>query len=167
MLNSATAGIRPLPLAPRIPGPLNGKSDIGHISESNGTDPKLRIPHEVIIMEDLTYVSKIVGIMAALIIVRLIIRAALKESVVQKLSGAISPILLSPMITGGPMFIAMPVFAYAVKNPEIPSFLVLMPLIGGLGLSWGLVIMLAKLQRQKERIDRLERLIPSEDNEKI
>lgn len=118
-------------------------------------------------MNDLIYIGKIVAIIAVSITVKFIIQAALKKSKVRKLFGAISPFLLPPMITGGPMFIAIPAFAYAVKSPDIPPFLVIMPLVGGLALSFGLVAMLIMLQRQRERIERLERLIPSEYNEEI
>ena len=65
------------------------------------------------------------------------------------------------------MFIAIPASIYTLKSPEISSYLVFMPLAGGVGLSIGLAAMFVMLQRQKEEIGRLRKLIPHEDDEKI
>ena len=61
-------------------------------------------------MDFLIDVLKVLGIIAALIALRFIIQAVMKNRKAGELMKVILPFLIPPLITGGPMFIAIPAF---------------------------------------------------------
>ncbi|MBT4100682.1 MAG: hypothetical protein HOM68_29625 [Gemmatimonadetes bacterium] len=117
-------------------------------------------------MLDPINILKVVGIMAALIAFRMVVQILLRKS------GAgfgwlkdVLPFILPPLLTGGPMFLAFPVFFLAVKSESIPSFVAIMSLAGGLGLMFGLMAIVSMLMKQQRRIQELEGLLPVQENE--
>lgn len=115
-------------------------------------------------MNDLINVGKVVGILIALIAFRFIVQAVMKKSNVRKLAGSILPFLLPPLITGGPMFIAIPAILYPMENSNVSSYLAVMAFAGGAGLSIGLGAIFIIVQRQGEEISRLEKLVTRENS---
>jgi len=101
-------------------------------------------------MSILIDVGKVVGIIVALIAVRFIIKTVLKNPKIPKPARGTLTFLLPPLITGGPMFIAIPASLYAMESPEISSY-AFMALAGGAGLSIGLAAMFVILQRRDTR----------------
>ena len=117
-------------------------------------------------MLDPINILKVVGIMAALLAFRIVIQILLRRS------GAsygwlknVLPFMLPPLLTGGPMFLAFPVFFLAVKSESIPSFVAIMSLAGGLGLMFGLLAMMAMLMKQQRRLQELESLLSVQEGE--
>jgi hypothetical protein len=117
-------------------------------------------------MLDPINILKVVGIMAALFAFRMVVQILLRRS------GArygwlknILPFMLPPLLTGGPMFLAFPVFFLAVKSESIPSFVAIMSLAGGLGLMFGLLAMMAMLMKQQRRLQELESLLSVQEGE--
>lgn len=113
-------------------------------------------------MGELTGIAKVVVIIAALIALRWGVQIIMRKPISLKTAGSALSFMLPPLITGGPMFIAIPASLYAIKSPDVPLFIVLMSYVGGLCLSIGLVAILTMLQRQKEAIHRLEALLLKE-----
>jgi hypothetical protein len=117
-------------------------------------------------MLDPINILKVVGIMAALLAFRIVIQILLRRS------GAsygwlknVLPFMLPPLLTGGPMFLAFPVFFMAVKSEYSPTFVAIMSLAGGLGLMFGLLAMMAMLMKQQRRLQELESLLPVQEDE--
>ena len=72
---------------------------------------------------------------------------------------SILPYLIPPLITGGPMLLAIPASLYALKDPGVPASLGHMAFAGGVGLVIGLVLMFVVLLRQGLEIVRLSALV--------
>ena len=69
---------------------------------------------------------------------------------------------IPPLITGGPLFIAIPASMYALKNPDVSAYLGLMAFAGGVGLSIGVGLMFLLLLRQGREIVHLRGLVESD-----
>ena len=72
---------------------------------------------------------------------------------------SILPYLIPPLITCGPMLLAIPASLYALKDPGVPASLGHMAFAGGVGLVIGLVLMFIFLLRQGREIVRLSALM--------
>lgn len=110
---------------------------------------------------DLMNIVKIAAILVALIVVRVGVQALLRSrSGPGGRFGDVVPFVLPPMITGGPMFLAIPVAAVLLRDPEVPSFLVYLVFGGAVLLGMGLAGLLYLLMRQRRQIDELTSLLP-------
>lgn len=74
-------------------------------------------------------------------------------------SWSILPFFVPPLITGGPMFIAIPAALYALKEPAAPAQFAYFAFGGGAGLGIGLALMFAILMRLTREIDSLRATI--------
>ena len=114
-------------------------------------------------MSYLIAVFKVIAIFAVLIALRLIIQARMNNTKGGELLKNMLPFFVPPLITGGPILIAIPALLSAGANPSSGSYLAI---FGAAGLSIGLVAMLGMLTRQGNEIRRLERLIGGDDGKK-
>ncbi len=72
------------------------------------------------------------------------------------------PLIIPPLITGGPMLLAIPASMYALKDPGVSAYLALMAFAGGAGLVIGLVLIFVILLRQGREIVHLRELLDSD-----
>ena len=104
-------------------------------------------------------IAKIAGIIIALVALRLIVQSTMKNSKAIEWMKRNLTFLMPPLITGGPMFIAIPAAQYAIADPSVSSYLALSAFAGGAGLGIGLVMLLARLMHQEREIRELRTLI--------
>ena len=69
------------------------------------------------------------------------------------------PFCVPPLITGGPMFVALTTAMCVLNDPDVPSKFALFAFAGGAGLGIGLVIVFGIVMRQGREIARLRGLI--------
>ena len=106
--------------------------------------------------------ERIILIVAGLIALRFAVQWILNRRRAVGAASAASPLLgfvLAPLLTGGPMFIALSVLFGGLEKGGTPAFL--MGLGGGLGLAFGLVGLFAIVMRQQREIDALREQIGS------
>ena len=113
-------------------------------------------------MPDLIDILKIVVIACALIALRIVIQALIKHGGGGNFLERVPLFAMPPLLTGGPMFIALPAGLYAVQSESVPNAFFLMALGGGLGLTFGLLVMFTMLIAQRRQIERLQELISGE-----
>ncbi|MFC1526104.1 hypothetical protein ACFL6X_04750 [Candidatus Latescibacterota bacterium] len=110
-------------------------------------------------MDYVMNIGKLLAIFAALIALRFFIQAVTKGRGCEQPGASRLSFVVAPLITGGPMFIAIPASMYALKEPSAPSFFALAAWGGALGLAIGLVIMFRTLMRQQQDILTLQELL--------
>ncbi len=121
-------------------------------------------------MPELITILKVVGIAAALILVRFVIQALLHRHLLHKHHGKFEwfsknllPFCIPPLITGGPMFIAMAASLFAIQTESVPVLFVFMAFGGGLGLMFGLMAIFSLVMQQQRKIQHLESLLTVDD----
>ncbi len=67
--------------------------------------------------------------------------------------------LIPPLITGAPMFNAVPAALYAMKEPAAPAQFAYLAFGGGAGLGIGLALMFTIIMRLTREIDRLREIV--------
>ncbi|HJP30655.1 MAG TPA: hypothetical protein QGF95_08880 [Candidatus Latescibacteria bacterium] len=73
------------------------------------------------------------------------------------------PFFVPPLITGGPMAIAIPASLYALKESSVTANLALVAFAGAVSLSVGLAVMFVIVMRQEREIDRLRVLVEADE----
>ena len=108
---------------------------------------------------------RVLAILAALIAFRFIIQAVMNNPKRRKLMGAVVPFLIPPLITGGPMFIAIAASMYPVHSPDVSPFFAYAAFGGGAATAIGLAGLAVMQGQQGREIQRLESLILCENDE--
>ena len=116
-------------------------------------------------MDNLAQVVKIAAILAALIALRFFVQAVARRPGSGRFLQGILPFALPPLITGCPMFIAIPAAAYAISDPTVTPYLAVMAFAGGVGLAFGLVALYGLVMRQQRELARLEEMITGASDE--
>lgn len=104
-------------------------------------------------------ISKILAILAGLIAIRVVVQAAMRGRRTSGFLKSLLPFVVPPLVTGGPMLIAIPACMYALREPSVPGAFVLMAFGGAAALALGLGAMFALLMIQQREIARLETLV--------
>lgn len=110
-------------------------------------------------------VLRVIIIVVGLLALRVVVQRAL-----QRRGGGLGPglssglrFLLPPMLTGGPMFLAVACAAGALKSPDTPPFLFFMALGGGVALGIGLMLLLALFLQQQRAIEALQAQLSADE----
>ena len=103
---------------------------------------------------------RIAAIIAGLIALRFALQAVLRR----RGGGGLEKLrfLLPPLITGGPMFVALPTALIIARDPEAPAFFFFFTLGGGLALMFGLMMMFMMIVQQQDTINQLKAQLESE-----
>ncbi|MFA6109186.1 MAG: hypothetical protein WDA75_10480 [Candidatus Latescibacterota bacterium] len=108
-------------------------------------------------MDYVTSAITVLGILSALVAVRLVARVLGRHPASGRFLKALLPFALPPLITGGPGLIGVSVFLCSLRDPSVPSYLALLGLAGGVMLAIGLTVMLGMLTRQQREILGLQK----------
>ena len=108
---------------------------------------------------DLMNIVKIAAILAAVILVRIGVQMLLRRQDASRGLTRILPFILPPMITGGPMFLALPVAVAVMGDSSVSPLFVYLAFGGAVLLGLGLAGLLVLLSQQQRQIDELRLMI--------
>lgn len=118
-------------------------------------------------MDTPTEIGLVAVALVALIAFRwFVLRAAVQNPRAKGRLQSALPMILPPLVAGGPLFIAIAAASYPVESPEVSPFLVYAAFGGGIALSVGLAAMVSMLMTQQRQISRLTALVAPEPDEK-
>ena len=117
-------------------------------------------------METSTEIGLVAVALIALIAFRwFVLRAAVQSPGAKGLMKNALPMLVPPLVTGGPLFIAIAAASYPVEGPEVSPFFVYAAFGGGVALSIGLAAMASMLMVQQRQLGRLTARVAPEPGE--
>ena len=112
-------------------------------------------------MDSVSNVLKVLVILSALLVLRVLIQAALRRQGVQAGIRHALPFLVPPLVCGGPMALALAA-AFGSADAAASAVFAMVGFAGAVALAVGLVAMHTMIQNQQREIARLrEALIPA------
>ncbi len=108
---------------------------------------------------DLMNIAKIAAMVVVLILLRVGVQALMKSGPTPGRLTRALPFLLPPLITGGPMFLALPIAAAVMNDPTVPPVFVFLAFGGAVLLGFGLAGLFVLVSRQQRQIDELRTML--------